>query len=75
MLFDSEHFWNCLPIELVRKISREYDGAQIGLGDVIAAAKSMTGEKSLDAGVVGNFLRYQAPGIMRNWWRKHRRAR
>ena len=67
MLSDSEHLWNCLPIELVRKVSREYDGAQISLGDVIAAATAMTGEKSLDAGVLGNFLRYkgcQSPGKM-----------
>ena len=72
VLSGSEHLWECLPVELLRKLMREYDGDHLGFENMIFAANSMTREKSLDAAVVANVIRYQVPTMMKNWWTRKR---
>ena len=75
VLSGSEHLWECLPVELVRRIMRRYDGNHLGFKNVIFAANSMKRDKVLDAAVVANVIRYQVPTMMKNWWKERKVAR
>ena len=72
VLSGSDTLWKCLPVELVRKLMRQYDGDQLGFKNMVFAANSMTKDKSLDAAVVANIIRYQVPTMMKNWWTRKR---
>ena len=72
VLSGSDTLWKCLPVELVRKLMRQYDGDQLGFKNMVFAANSMTKDKSLDAAVVANIIRYQVPTMVKNWWTRKR---
>jgi hypothetical protein len=66
----SHHLFDCLPVTLVRKLMKEYEGGQLGLGNIVSAASVIGRDKGLDRRVVGNILRYQLPAMAKNFWKR-----
>ena len=75
VLSGSGHLWDCLPVELVRRVMRQYGGDHLGFENVISAVRTMRREKVLDAAVVANVIRYQVPRMVRKWWSRRRGGR
>jgi hypothetical protein len=66
-LAKNAHLWDCLPVDVIRRVMKNGKlGAKLGLEDVANAAKAMSRAKSLDMTVVANLLQFQVPDMAKS---------